>query len=68
MYSHTIALCLLLGGAGGGTSPSGRGGGGFGRGRGRPGRDTALIGKTIRISQGPYKGNVALCGSEALIS
>ena len=62
--SHTILLCPLLGGAGGGTSPSGRGGGGFGRGRGRPGRDTALIGKTIRISQGPYKGSVTLLGSE----
>ena len=47
-------LCLRIGG-GGGVSPAGRGGG-FGRGRGRPGRDTALIGKTIRISQGPYKG------------
>ena len=46
-------ICLRTGG--GGVSPSGRGGG-FGRGRGRPGRDTALIGKTIRISQGPYKG------------
>ncbi|XP_046859961.1 transcription elongation factor SPT5-like [Xenia sp. Carnegie-2017] len=47
--------------AGGGTSasPSGRGGG-FGRGRGRPGRDQTLIGKTIRISQGPYKGYIGI--------
>ncbi|XP_028399581.1 transcription elongation factor SPT5-like [Dendronephthya gigantea] len=46
------------GGGAGGASPSGRGG--FGRGRGRPGRDLTLIGKTIRISQGPYKGYIGI--------
>lgn len=30
------------------------------RGRGR--RDNDLIGQTVRISQGPYKGKVFLCG------
>lgn len=32
----------------------GGGGGGMGRGRGR--RDNDLIGQTVHISQGPYKG------------
>ena len=35
--------------------------GGGGRGRGRPGEDrrnTGLIGQTVRIVQGPYKGTV----------
>lgn len=43
--------------AGGGRSGSGfisSGGGGVGRGRGR--RDSELIGQTIKITQGPYKG------------
>lgn len=41
---------------------SGRGGGG-GRGRGRGGgarRDRELIGTTIKITGGPYKGNVGI--------
>lgn len=33
-----------------------RGGGGGGMGRGRGRRDNDLIGQTVRISQGPYKG------------
>lgn len=40
-------------------APSGqmqRGGGGGGMGRGRGRRDNDLIGQTVRISQGPYKG------------
>ena len=48
------------GGAGGG---GGGGGGGRGRGRGRGGRDNQLLGKTIRITRGPYKGTeiILLC-------
>lgn len=45
--------------------PSGRGGGGGGRGRGRGGanrvtRDRDIIGTTIKITGGPYKGNVGI--------
>ena len=48
---------LLLGPGGGGGGAGGvRGGGGRGRGRGRGGRDNQLLGKTIRITRGPYKG------------
>ncbi|KAF0030942.1 hypothetical protein F2P81_017673 [Scophthalmus maximus] len=36
----------------------GGGGGGMGRGRGR--RDNELIGQTVRISQGPYKGYIGV--------
>ena len=32
----------------------------MGMGRGRTGRDTSFIGKTVRISQGPYKGYVGI--------
>ena len=32
------------------------GGGGRGRGRGEDRRNTGLIGQTVRIVQGPYKG------------
>lgn len=38
----------------GGAAGAGAGAGAPGRGRGR--RDNDLIGQTIRISQGPYKG------------
>ena len=48
-------LPLLLLGQGGGAGGV-RGGGGRGRGRGRGGRDNQLLGKTIRITRGPYKG------------
>lgn len=41
--------------SGGGQSP---GGGGMGRGRGR--RDNELIGQTIKITQGPYKGHIGI--------
>ena len=37
---------------------------GRGRGRGRGGRDMSLISQTVRISQGPYKGNLLLNVSE----
>ena len=48
---------LLLSGQGGGAGGvRGGGGGGRGRGRGRGGRDNQLLGKTIRITRGPYKG------------
>ena len=36
------------------------GGGGGGMGRGRVGRDPTIIGKTIRIIMGPYKGYVGI--------
>ena len=36
------------------------GGGGMGRGRGGAGRDMAIIGKTVRIVMGPYKGYVGI--------
>ena len=61
---HCFSVCInpfyiLGGGGGGGRSPAvggGRGGrGGGGRGRGNP-RDTSLIGQTVRIAQGPFKG------------
>lgn len=44
--------------AGGGRSGSGfiSGGGGPGMGRGRGRRDSELIGQTIKITHGPYKG------------
>lgn len=41
----------------GGQQRGGGGGGGGGMGRGRGRRDNELIGQTVRISQGPYKGN-----------
>ncbi|XP_038052973.1 transcription elongation factor SPT5-like [Patiria miniata] len=42
--------------------PSSGGGGNapMGRGRGRMGRDMELIGQTVRISQGPYKGHIGI--------
>lgn len=43
---------------GGGGMQRGGGGGGMGRGRGR--RDNDLIGQTVRISQGPYKGYIGV--------
>uniref|UniRef100_A0A3P9DG19 Transcription elongation factor SPT5 n=1 Tax=Maylandia zebra TaxID=106582 RepID=A0A3P9DG19_9CICH len=41
-----------------GAQQRGGGGGGMGRGRGR--RDNELIGQTVRISQGPYKGYIGV--------
>ncbi|MGH0126121.1 UNVERIFIED_CONTAM: hypothetical protein FKN15_025478 [Acipenser sinensis] len=38
----------------------GQGGGGGGMGRGRGRRDNDLIGQTVRISQGPYKGYIGV--------
>ena len=53
---------LLLGPGGGGGGAGGvRGGGGRGHVRGRGGRDNQLLGKTIRITRGPYKGTIILC-------
>lgn len=46
------------GGFGGGGGGGDRGGRGRGRGRGG-GRDRSLIGQTIKITQGPYKGEAA---------
>ncbi|MBN3319107.1 SPT5H factor, partial [Atractosteus spatula] len=43
---------------GGGQQQRGGHGGGMGRGRGR--RDNDLIGQTVRISQGPYKGYIGV--------
>ncbi|XP_057297763.1 transcription elongation factor SPT5-like [Hydractinia symbiolongicarpus] len=48
-------------GGGGGGFGGGRGRGGGGRGRGRGGgRDTSLIGETVRIAQGPFKGYIGI--------
>ena len=59
---------LLLSGPGGGGGGvrgggvrGGGGGGGRGCGRGRGGRDNQLLGKTIRITRGPYKGTIIPC-------
>ena len=41
----------------------GAGGGGFrgrGRGRGQVSRDRGIIGTTIKITQGPYKGHIGI--------
>ena len=54
-----MSSLLLSGpGGGGGGGVRGGGGGGRGRGRGRGGRDNQLLGKTIRITRGPYKGTI----------
>jgi len=48
---------------GGRGAGGGGGGGGFrgrGRGRGNVGRDRELIGQTIKITQGPYKGHIGM--------
>uniref|UniRef100_A0A3P8U2Z7 Transcription elongation factor SPT5 n=1 Tax=Amphiprion percula TaxID=161767 RepID=A0A3P8U2Z7_AMPPE len=45
---------------GGGEPQRGGGGGGGGMGRGRGRRDNELIGQTVRISQGPYKGYIGV--------
>jgi transcription elongation factor SPT5 len=49
-------------GGGGGGGGGGFRGGGRGRGRGGPniGRDRELIGQTIKITQGPYKGHIGI--------
>lgn len=47
------------GGGGVGGRGGGRGRGGMGRGRGA-GRDMSLIGKTVRVVMGPYKGYVGI--------
>ena len=57
VLAHELPLLLLgQGGGAGGVQGGGGGGGGRGRGRGRGGRDNQLLGKTIRITRGPYKG------------
>ena len=57
-----MSSLLLSGpGGGGGGGVRGGGGGGRGRGRGRGGRDNQLLGKTIRITRGPYKGTIIPC-------
>ncbi|XP_064477491.1 transcription elongation factor SPT5-like [Ornithodoros turicata] len=48
------------GGGGGHRGGGGGGGGGFGGGRGRGRRDSELIGQTIKITQGPYKGHIGI--------
>ncbi|XP_065901538.1 transcription elongation factor SPT5-like [Dysidea avara] len=47
-------------GAAGGGMRGGGGGGGRGRGRGRGSKEHQLIGKTIRITRGPYKGYIGI--------
>ncbi|KAL1502723.1 hypothetical protein ABEB36_007827 [Hypothenemus hampei] len=48
------------GGGGGGMGGFGGGGGGRGGGRGRVTRDRDIIGTTIKITRGPYKGNIGI--------
>lgn len=48
-YDDRGIICNLGGGAGGAAR-------GRGRGRGRGARDNSLIGQTVRIAQGPFKG------------
>ena len=43
-----------------GRGRGGGGGGGRGRGRGGMGRDKELMGQTIKITQGPYKGHIGI--------
>uniref|UniRef100_H2Y417 Transcription elongation factor SPT5 n=1 Tax=Ciona savignyi TaxID=51511 RepID=H2Y417_CIOSA len=43
----------------GGAGAGGGGGGGF-RGRGRGQRDMGIIGQTVRVRQGPYKGHIGV--------
>ena len=58
---HECVIVLLLGPGGGGRGAGGfRGGGGRGHGRGRGGRDNQLLGKTIHITRGPYKGTIII--------
>ena len=47
---------IASGVGGGGSFRGGRGG----MGRGKSGRDTSIIGKTVRIAMGPYKGYVGI--------
>ena len=57
----TCNVRFILTGAGtGGGGMRGGGGGGRGRGRGRGSKEHQLIGKTIRITRGPYKGEYSL--------
>ncbi|KAK7881969.1 hypothetical protein WMY93_028143 [Mugilogobius chulae] len=56
--SPRISSPMHHGGGGGQQRGGGGGGGGMGRGRGR--RDNELIGQTVRISQGPYKGYIGV--------
>lgn len=59
--SPRISSPMHPGGGGRGGRGGGRGGGGgFGRGGGRMGRDRDLIGKTIKVTQGPYKGHIGI--------
>lgn len=48
------------GGVGGFGGGGGGGPGGGGRGRGRVSRDRDIIGTTIKITKGPYKGNIGI--------
>ena len=56
MITNRRLFGFIAGGGAGGRGAQ-RGGMGRGRGRGRGGRDMSLISQTVRISQGPYKGN-----------
>jgi len=49
-------------GGGGVQGGGGGGGGGRGRGRGEDRRNNGIIGQTVRIVQGPYKGKDSISG------
>ena len=53
-----MSLLLLSGPGGGGGGVRGGGGDERGHGRGHGGRDNQLLGKTVRITRGPYKGTI----------
>lgn len=46
--------------SGGSGNFGGGGGGGGGRGRGKDQRDASIIGQTVRVKQGPYKGHIGV--------
>ncbi len=57
VWLDLVKLCMpMFPGGGGRGGRGGRGGGG----RPKGGRDTTIIGKTVRVIQGPYKGYVGI--------
>lgn len=60
LFDTCDARFILTGAGGGGGGMRGGGSGGRGRGRGRGSKEHQLLGKTIRITRGPYKGGHSL--------
>ena len=55
-----LSSALFVSGGGGGGGGRGRGGGMGGGGRGRGYRDNTVIGQTVRIAKGPFKGMIVV--------